>query len=163
MFKIFTQGIGEYGLKVIIKEKPSREDFDSIKGCIDNSFGKTLAPSYSSSDIANVLFFKGFMGVAIMKVINSVIYLDKLAILPEYRGKGLGRVLLNEIAQIYDSFVWRSGLDNPYNEFYIEFSSGYRQVGGWCIFWKNYTSEKRLARAIELLVAKPVDFCVKPF
>lgn len=90
---------------------------------IENGFQKELKPNYLSSLGANPKFLieKNYNGIIVFFQHENFYYLDKVVVNPEYFGRGLGSLLLDElieqiqrISENHPKLIWRATLDNPY-------------------------------------------------
>ena len=92
----------------------------SLKGklftLIETSFKKKLSTKFPSRKLCCAIYSADFSCVGLISQIDTIFYLDKLAVLPEFRGKGLGKALLDDIISLYSPLVWRASFSNPYIE-----------------------------------------------
>lgn len=139
-------------------EKISADDMKNIIDCIENSFSKKLNSVFLSKSFEKVFFFNDWKGVAIVKNLNGFRYLDKLAIRQEFRGSGLGHLLLSFIIEHSKSLIWRSSRENVFQEFYFKFCDGFVRTPDWNIFWVDYPLDSTLIQVIQQLSQTPADF-----
>ena len=84
-----------------------------------------------------VLFEKNYEGVAIIKKIRGIPYLDKIAVAKTSEGTGLGRSLWQKVADLYPKMVWRSTPTNPLSSFYLRECDGCMKFPKWIVYWRN--------------------------
>lgn len=132
-------------------------DWEKIVQTIEKSFKKSLQESFSQNDIIKIFYSTDFRGVAIIKNFMETVYLDKLAVLEEHRGIGLGNALLTRIFEEFTQLIWRASHHNPYVNFYYRHCDGLVKSKKWIVFWKNYSLDD-IKKVIELILEKPSDF-----
>lgn len=115
---------------------------DKLFETVERSFNKKLAPNYPSRKLCSAIYTKEFSCVGLISMIDSIYYLDKLAVLQEYRGKGLGNSLLKYIISQYCPIIWRSSKKNPFIEFYLNKSTHVVETKLWNLFGYKYNIDK---------------------
>jgi acetylglutamate synthase len=126
-------------------------DEHRLKALLEESFGKSLAPGYFGQPAERVILEEDYLGLAVMKRVSGVPYLDKFAVSPEARGRGLGRQIWERLKEDYNSFIWRASSGNPINCWYEKNSAGSERIGKWIVFWQGM--ETHAASAMAPLVA----------
>jgi acetylglutamate synthase len=132
-------------------------DVARLKGLLEASFGKELAPHYFSRPAEMVILEEGYLGLAIMKRVAGVPYLDKFAVSPEARGLGLGREIWDRMKGEYDSVIWRAASGNPVNCWYSKNSDGSERSGKWTVFWSG-VEEGKAREMVTLIASIPETF-----
>ncbi len=161
--EIFTiKGSGTFIKNYEIKSTANAggEEKKKLEQLIENSFGKKLVDGYFDSGIKEVLFHTGFEGVAVIKELNGLNYLDKFAVAKHCQGTGLGTSLWDELEKKYKSFVWRAKTENEVNKFYAEKCDGMMKKEEWNIYWKGI-GEKKVLGAVECAAALKETLQVK--
>lgn len=106
-----------------------------IKKLLESSFGKVLVSDYFDSSVTQIIVEKNYKAVAIVKTIDGVSYLDKIAVLPECQGNGLAKSLWQTLTSQYESFMWRAVKSNPINGWYAKQATGFQETKDWIVFW----------------------------
>jgi len=127
-------------------EDLNRLDKGKAKSAIESAFSKTMVDGYFENGIKAAFFEKNYEGIAIMKEVNGIPYLDKFAVAKPYQGTGLGKSLWMEITKRYPGFLLRAALDNPFNPFYTKHCDGMMKKNGWIIYWKNLSFQDAMSR-----------------
>ena len=112
-------------------------DKGKIKALLEASFGKKLAEDYFKGPVNLVIVEENYKGIAIVKHISSISYLDKLAVAPELQQNGVGKALWAVLKSQFPMLVWRSSATNPINTWYFQNSDGHQRIGEWTVFWCN--------------------------
>jgi len=123
-----------------------------IKRLVENSFGKTLVPGYFDLPVTAVVMEPGYKGIAIVKQVFDIPYLDKIAVAPGFQKNGIGKQLWDYLKAICPSLIWRAREDNPATEWYARNSDGSAKDGKWNIFWYNLDPS---AEVISMVSGKP--------
>ena len=125
-------------LNINILETITTNNMKRIVECIEGSFSKKLKDSFRLKKLEKVFFFNNWKGLAVLQNLGGFNYLDKLAIRQEFRGSGLGNLLLSSVIEYSKSLLWRSSRENVFQEFYFKFCDGFVKTPDWNIFWINY-------------------------
>lgn len=118
-------------------------DKGKLKSTIENSFGKKLVPGFfEKNDIKEVFVVPAggiYLGAGIIKtVLDTIPYLDKLAVLGTLKGMGIGKTLLGEIMKKYPKLILRASPENEAaNRLYSSFFQWAEQKGPWNIYFSN--------------------------
>ena len=142
----FKKGLGE-GIsranganmpKVLVSEGTGNLDKREMATVIEQAFGKRLASGYfDRGDILHIFYYPNYEGLAIVKQLAGIPYLDKLAVANNAKGIGMGKNLIAEIIDYYYKLLWRASLDNPANCMYFKACQWTATVGNWNIYWIN--------------------------
>jgi acetylglutamate kinase len=127
---------------------------DRLRLLIERSFGRRLVRDYFRRPVTDVFLDPKYRGVAVMRKIEDMDYLDKFAVRKEAQGEGLGRDLWLAMLQKYPKLFWRSRTTNPINAWYFEQSSGAVKFPDWTVFWIGL-NEKQIRRAIKAALKLP--------
>lgn len=112
-------------------------DKSRLKGLIERGFGKTLVEGYFASEPRMVILGGDYEGVAIIRSLEGIPYLDKFAVLPESQGRGIGGRIWKTIKELNPSLLWRAAEANPCNCWYERNSDGSERHGEWIVYWYN--------------------------
>ncbi len=112
-------------------------DKSKIKYLLENAFCKTLVPEYFNSQIKEVFYEKNYEGIAVIKELSNIPYLDKLAVLKSCQGTGLGKSLWNSVLKKYPKLILRASIANPLNSFYAKECDGFVKGSEWNVYWKG--------------------------
>jgi len=124
-----------------------------LKGLLENAFGKKLLENYFEEEAKEVLCQKDYEGVAIIKEVNGLPYLDKFAVAKHCQGTGLGKSLWEELGKKYGKLVWRALACNGANSFYANQCDGFVKKGKWKVYWKGLC-KKEIMPSVEAAAEK---------
>lgn len=122
----------------------NKEQETKLKTLIETSFQKKLTDDYFEEKILELFHEKDFDGIAIIKTINKIPYLDKFTVKKEHQGTGLGKSIWNSITKKYPKIILRASPENPINNFYAKNCEGMIKKSGWNIYWNNLTDKELL-------------------
>ena len=94
------------------------------------------------------------MGVAIVKEVGNIPYLDKFAVARFRQGTGLGKSIWAKLIKENPKLVWRASLGNQVNKFYSKNCDGMIKKSSWIVYWINLDDEEILP-TVELVAGKP--------
>ncbi|MFH1590782.1 MAG: hypothetical protein ABIC95_02540 [archaeon] len=137
--EMFTiKGSGTFIKYHLLKSADGTDDVDTkrLKALLEDSFGKELVDGYFDNGIKEIIYEQDYEGVAIVKEIEGIPYVDKLAVLKSCQGTGLGKSLWLKVKAKYDRFILRAAPDNPFNGFYAQECQGMVK-GDWHVYWEN--------------------------
>lgn len=117
-------------------------DKEKIKGLLEGSFNKKLEDNFFDMDIIEIIYDKNYEGVAIIKDVDGIPYLDKLAVAKHRQETGLGGCLWSEVVKKYPKLTWRATPQNPFNAFYFKQCTGCMKFSNWNVFWINLKKEE---------------------
>jgi len=126
-------------------------DTAAIKGLLERSFCKSVAGGFFDLPVSRVIIAGDYSGIAIIKSVGGVPYLDKLAVAPDGQGKGLGQALWERIREDFPEIIWRASAKNPANGWYLRISDGAINTGEWIVYWCGMDADS--AKAIVPAVA----------
>jgi acetylglutamate kinase len=127
---------------------------DRVRTLIQQSFGRRLVRDYFSRPVTGIFLDPKYRGIAVMRRIAGMDYLDKFAVRKEAQGEGLGRDVWLAMLQKYPKLFWRSRAGNPINAWYWEQSQGGRKYPDWTVFWIGLDSLK-INRALTAALGLP--------
>ncbi len=113
-------------------------DKDRISALLVSSFGKRLVDAeayFAAENVIGIIIEKDYRGIAIVKNLDGVNYLDKLAVVKELQGNGLGGEIWQALKERYPSLIWRASNENPINPWYMAKSDGHTNHGEWIVYW----------------------------
>jgi len=82
-----------------------------------------------------VIVDNDYKGIAIVKEIDGIPYLDKFAVAPEHQSNGVGKRIWSQLKEECPSVIWRASETNPINGWYQLKSDGNQKTGKWIVFW----------------------------
>ncbi|NBV43043.1 hypothetical protein EBR96_09800, partial [bacterium] len=118
--EIFTvKGSGTFVKKysIIATSKIKELDQERMRTLLEDAFGKILVDDFFEEKIKMIFVEKDYEGVAIIKKVRGIPYLDKIAVATTEEGTGLGRSLWQKVAEMYPKLIWRSLPTNPLSSF----------------------------------------------
>ncbi len=162
--ELFTQkGAGtlvKRGRQLVVHEGLAGISRDRIRALIERSFGRRLARDYFISraarraPIQSLIVDPDYKGVAIVRSLEGLAYLDKFAVRPEARGEGIATDLWSILVERHPELFWRSRPDNPINGWYWEQADGCVKHPEWWLWWRGL-SDSDARRAARLALALP--------
>ena len=120
---------------LIVKSCFAGLDMVKIKDVMERSFGKHLKPGYFDESVKLVIVDNDYKGIAVVKEIDGIPYLDKFAVAPEYQSNGVGKRIWAQLKEECPSVIWRASETNPINGWYQLKSDGSQKSGKWIVFW----------------------------
>lgn len=157
--ELFTQKGGgtliKHGRALRVHESLSGLSRRRIRMLIERSFGKRLQRDYFNNrfhracPILTVIVDPDYKGVAIVRSMEGLAYLDKFAVRPDARGEGIAVDLWTILAERHPEFFWRSRPENPINAWYFEKADGMMKFPEWFVWWKGL-STRDAHRAVKL-------------
>ncbi|MBU0614972.1 MAG: acetylornithine/succinylornithine family transaminase [Nanoarchaeota archaeon] len=134
------------------KLKSKNPDKNKVKEVIEKSFGKKLVTDYFDEPITEIIYEQDYEGLAIIKKINNIPYLDKFVVVPECQGTNLGKSIWNHLTKKYPKLIWRAKKENMRNSFYAKNCDGMLK-NSWNIYWKNLNTEE-IKKTVPLVDSK---------
>jgi len=136
--EVFTvKGSGTYFAYHMIDYFPSPSE-DILAKCvttIEASFGRSLCSDYLNQSIKGVISQRDYQGcVVFLELDSDLIYIDKFAVRPLFRGTGLGKRLWLDLINQATNLIWRAAPDNPMNAFYQSQATFQVQQDNWIIY-----------------------------
>lgn len=128
----------------VVKNNFKELNLLGMRELLEDSFGKPLSDDYFSQPVERIIISKDYSGIAVVKRIRGVPYLDKIAVIKKRQRKGLGKALLNTVKFFYSSFLWRSSVMNPANNWYLKECDSAIRKEGWVIFLHNISPDQEL-------------------
>lgn len=132
-------------------------DKGTVKGVIEDAFGKKLARDYFSEEPIALFVDRGWKGIAILKEANGMCYLDKLAVKKQFQQNGIAALLLQAVFKKHPKVFWRASHKNPINYWYFKNCTGCIKDRQWNVFWRNLR-EKEIGKAVFFALNKKQDF-----
>jgi bifunctional N-acetylglutamate synthase/kinase len=133
-------------------------DLAKVKGLLEISFGKKLSDAYFSDPAECVIVQADYKGIAIIKRIDGVAYLDKFAVDPEKRGNGVGRDIWGMMKDMHPTIMWRAHKQNPINGWYESHSDGSQETEKWKVFWCGGIGLEKIEKMVEKISAREPSF-----
>lgn len=134
-----------YGGSFLVKKGFGGLNKGKIKKLLEESFSKTLVPDYFAQPIECVIVDKDYTGLMIIKNIEGIPYLDKLAIAKSAQGNGLAKAMWTFVKAKYPSLIWRASPSNPVNNWYFKNCEGVEKCDLWIIFWYGLERSKAIS------------------
>ncbi len=138
--EIFTiKGSGTFVKKYSITATSKLDDLDldRLRVLLEDAFDKRLVDDFFEDKIKMILIEKNYEGVAIIKKVRGIPYLDKIAVAKAAEGTGLGRSLWQKVFELYPKLIWRSTPINPMATFYLKECDGCLKYPKWHVYWRN--------------------------
>lgn len=111
-------------------------DLPRLRGLVESSFGRALAPDYfERTRLLRAYVSENYRAAVILTDEAEGVYLDKFAVLEDAQGEGLGRAVWNIMREDTPQLFWRSRHGNPINHFYYAVSDGSFRQDYWKVFW----------------------------
>lgn len=138
--EIFTiKGSGTY-IKmhnILATSKVRDLNIERLRLLLEDAFSKNLVDDFFTDKFKMIFYEKDYEGVAIIKNLKGIPYLDKLAVSPISEGTGLGKSLWVTISNAYPKLIWRASPKNPLNSFYLRECHGCIKFPRWHVYWRH--------------------------
>ena len=181
MLELYSQrGAGTYIRKgyYIEAELIDLRNLEKVIQLIEKTFGEKLKPSFFEECVKDAHVERRYKGLAVVipeenhpELRGISDYLDMIAIDCEYRGKGLGKDLLESIFDyqpagdrrlFWRSKVSRNSFKNSPNKWYLQISDGHQRYTSndgidFNAFWIGLNQEQ-IQRALGFLENRPSNF-----
>jgi len=140
-----------------------------LSTAIDAAFGKRLNLDFFDTPLTFGCIDSKYRGGALFKTFDTesgeLTYLSKFFVVREARGEGIGRDIWDAACEDISSFVWRSRLENPFNDWYMKQCDGMQIVDSeiadvsWRVFWKGLDPQS-IPDAVQAVISLPEDFTI---
>lgn len=115
---------------------------DRIKKLVWKSFGRRLLDWYFELPTDSIIIERLYKGMAVVRLVEGMYYLDKFCVSEEAQGQGIGQDIWNHLIDKYHCLFWRSRRENPVNIWYFQKADGCVRVGKWVMFWINLNEDQ---------------------
>jgi acetylglutamate kinase len=119
-----------------------------IEKLVQNSFGRKLKIGYFDLPVKEVIIDKNYRGMAVVRKVDDMYYLDKFCVSEEAQGQGIGQEIWLHLMNKYSCLFWRARRENPVNNWYFQKADGCLKLGKWILFWINLR-QSQIEKAIE--------------
>ncbi|MDH5821563.1 acetylglutamate kinase [Luteimonas sp. RD2P54] len=124
------------GERVLQAAAWSELDLPRLRGLIESSFGRALAPDYfERTRLLRAYVSENYRAAIVLTDEDCGVYLDKFAVLDDAQGEGLGRAVWQVMRERTPRLFWRSRHHNAVNQFYYSESDGSYRQERWKVFW----------------------------
>ena len=124
-------------------------DLPRLRTLIESSFGRTLLPDYfEKTKLLRAYVSENYRAAVILTDEAEGVYLDKVAVLDDAQGEGLGRAVWNVMHEETPKLFWRSRHNNPVNIFYYAVSDGCFKQEKWKVFWYGIEDFSEVERCV---------------
>ncbi len=124
---------------------------------IEASFDRLLSDHYEQAPCYAAIIQSDFQGCVLLQQLDSdMLYIDKFAVRPLYRGTGLGKRLWAAIRHQGEHLIWRSSKHNPMTSFYREHAQHIHETESWFIYGIGNSS--RFHQWAPIIADRPVSF-----
>ena len=159
-----TRGTGTLirrGIEITRGDAYQAFDIPKLARAIETAFDKRLNPNFFDAPLHKGFVDRDYRGGAIFIEQAGVPYLSKFFVLREARGDGIARDIWDAASEGVPSFIWRSRMGNPFNQWYMRQCDGMQRAksesGDWRIFWKGLEASV-IGDAIVAAATAPDDF-----
>jgi acetylglutamate kinase len=144
------------GEQIHVREGWSDVDRGRLQDLLEASFQRHLVPDYfERTEPARIYFSEHYRAAIVLTREGDLTYMDKLAVIEDAQGEGLGRAIWDKMSSENPSLFWRSRRGNPINEFYFSHADGARKEGPWTVFWYGLDDWDVIHRAVDHALARP--------
>ena len=141
MFTIKGSGTLIKHHEIVYEDDMSKMDIQRISSVVSSAFSRNLVKGYFS-DLKSAFYEKDYGGVALLKEIDGIPYLDKFAVAKHLQGTGLGESIWTEMINKYPKLIWRAKTGNPCNSFYHDQCHGMKKSDGWNFYYINLSDDE---------------------
>ncbi len=124
---------------------------------IEDAFDKKLNENYFQEKPLGLFVERDWKGLAIVKDVQGLRYLDKLAVKKEFQNNGVAGDLLHAVFEKHGKVFWRASHKNPVNYWYFKNCTGCIKDKHWNVFWKNLQG-KEIDKAVFFALNRKPDF-----
>ncbi len=143
--------------QIMVTPTLARADKEHLKNSIEEAFGKPIKPLFLRSKIYRGFIEEDYRGGAIFTQLAGLPYLSKFWVSKAAQGEGIARDIWDMMCSEIPAFFWRSRMENPFNEWYMQACDGMQISGGWRVFWKGLEAPE-VPGAIIAAASAPDDF-----
>ena len=122
---------------IMVTPTLARTDKQALKTSIEEAFGKSIKPVFLRSKIYKGFIEEGYRGGAIFTQLAGLPYLSKFWVSKAAQGEGIARDIWDRMCNEIPTFFWRSRMNNPFNDWYMNACDGMQINGEWRVFWKG--------------------------
>jgi acetylglutamate kinase len=163
--ELFTvHGAGTFiklGAAVRVHRDYRRVSTQRLRGLLETSFNRKLVNGFFAKPVHAVILEEHYRGVAIIRKIQSIYYLDKFAVRAGAQGEGIGSDIWEVIQQKYRRFFWRARPENPVNNWYFRHCHGARKFDRWIVYWVGL-SDRQIQFATRYCLKLPESLVPNP-
>jgi acetylglutamate kinase len=132
-----------------------------LRGLIESSFARKLVKGYFGKPPHAVILEENYQGVAVLRKVQTMFYLDKFAVHEGAQGEGIGSDIWEIIEKEYPRVFWRARPENPVNPWYFKHCDGVRKFDRWYVYWMGL-NEKQIKQAIAYALEQPETMIPHP-
>ena len=143
--------------KIIHTPTLARLNKTKLKTSIEEAFNRPIKPIFLRSKIYKGFIETDYRGGAIFTQLAGLPYLSKFWVSKAARGEGIARDIWDAMCGDIPAFFWRSRMENPFNDWYMETCDGMQISGDWRVFWKGLEAPE-VPGAIIAAASAPDDF-----
>lgn len=155
-----TRGSGTLirrGIEINRAERFEAFDLPALSRALELAFERRVKPRFFDKPLHQAFIEADYRAGALFTDQAGLPYLSKFFVLREARGEGIARDVWDAACEAVPSFVWRSRMENPFNNWYMQQCDGMQRSGKWRIFWKGLDASN-IGPAIEAAANAPDDF-----
>lgn len=133
---------------------------DKVHTALSRAFGKMIHPHYLQklTQFDRAYITSDYTGLAIIcRLKETLVYLDKFAVVPEKQGSGLGKTLWETVLTHHPQLAWRAAKNNIFNTVYQTQADDMFETPDWHLYIKGTTFNKH-PELIDLLANRPISF-----
>ncbi len=124
-------------------------DTQRLRSLLESSFGRKLAADYFETvSPRRVYFSEHYRAAVVLTREGDLTYMDKLAVVEDAQGEGLGRALWDVMRAENSGLFWRSRRGNPVDDFYFQNADGASKDAEWTVFWYGIDAWDDVGRAV---------------
>ena len=142
---------------IMVTPTLARTDKARLKTSIEEAFNKPIKPIFLRSKIHKGFIEEDYRGGAIFTQLAGLPYLSKFWVSKAAQGEGIARDIWDKMCGEIPAFFWRSRMENPFNEWYMNACEGMQINGDWRVFWKGLEASE-VPGAILAAASAPDDF-----
>ena len=134
-------------------------DTERLRFLLESSFGRSLAPDYFETVSPHRVYFSEHYRAAIVLTREGgLTYMDKLAVVEDAQGEGLGRALWDVMRSENPTLFWRSRRGNPVDDFYFANARGAYKSDEWTVFWYGIDAWDDVSVAVQHALGRRATF-----
>ncbi len=130
-------------------------DTARLRALFEDSFRRPLVEDYfETTEPERIYYAESYRAAIVLTREAGMAYMDKLAVVEDAQGEGLGRAIWDVMRAENPSLFWRSRRGNQINEFYFGNADGARKDDEWTVFWYGLDDWEAIRRAVEAALAR---------
>ncbi len=161
LHELFTvKGAGtlvKHGSLIELHPSYASVDLPRLTALLEDTFGRTLKPSFFERPPSGVYVEQSYRGAAIVSAGEEASYLTKFVVDRLAQGLGIGRDLWEAVVRDHPRLYWRARPRNPITQWYQSQCDGMVRTLDWNVYWRG-AAHDAIPRLIRAALERQPDF-----